>query len=156
MNKYPVPYLTDPSTIFDFRDFKNYPIPFWILAKEMFYTNDQYHPTPCHFFLSLLAKKRLLRRIFTQNIDGLERGAGLEPPILVEGHGTCSQRACIQCGKGFSSQVPQEAVNNHQVPMCGDCGGLIKPKSMRMKSVRSSCVLWRRLTRHLLSVCDSG
>lgn len=122
----------------------------------MFYTNDQYHPTPCHFFLSLLAKKRLLRRIFTQNIDGLERGAGLEPPILVEGHGTCSQSACIQCGKGFSSQVPQEAVNNHQVPMCGDCGGLIKPKSMRMKSVRSSCVLWRRLTRHLLSVCDSG
>ena len=97
----------------------------------MFYTNDLYHPTPCHFFLSLLAKKGLLRRLFTQNIDGLERRAGLEPPILVEGHGTCFQSACIQCGKGFSSQVSQNAVNHHHVPVCGECGGLIKPKSMR-------------------------
>ena len=66
LNKYPVPFLTDPSTIFSFRDFADFPIPFWILAKEMFYTNDQYHPTPAHFFLALLQKKGLLRRVYTQ------------------------------------------------------------------------------------------
>lgn len=127
LNKYPVPFLTDPSTIFSFRDFADFPIPFWILAKEMFYTNDQYHPTPAHFFLALLQKKGLLRRVYTQNIDGLDRSAGLTLPVLVEGHGTCSSCACIRCHKPYSPSIPQEAVNERRIPVCGSCGGLIKP-----------------------------
>lgn len=127
LNKYPVPYLRDPSTIFDYYDFQEYSTPFWILAKEMFYTNDQYHPTPCHFFLQLLAQKGLLRRVFTQNIDGLERKAGLAPPTLIEGHGTCSQCACVLCKQEYDPNVPQIAVNTRTVPFCSKCGGQIKP-----------------------------
>lgn len=121
-----MPFLRDPSTIFDIRDFREYTVPFWILAKEMFYTNNLYHPTPCHFFLQLLAQKGILRRVYTQNIDGLERKAGLDSPILIEGHGTCSKCACCVCGHKYEDSVPQQAVNGRTIPLCGVCGGSIK------------------------------
>ena len=38
--------------------------------------------------LSLMAKKGIIRRIYTQNIDGLERDAGLQPPSK----GICSAK----------------------------------------------------------------
>ena len=128
LGKYPVPFLTDPSNIFRLRDFFTFPAPFWILAKEMFYTDDQYHPTPSHFFLTLLEKKGILRRVYTQNIDGLERKAGLEPPRLIEGHGTSASCSCTSCGYSYSLDVAQRAVNNRILATCGVCGeGLIKP-----------------------------
>lgn len=126
MSKFPVPYLRDPSTIFNIRDFYKYSVPFWILAKEMFYTNNLYHPTPCHFFLQLLAQKGILRRVYTQNIDGLERKAGLEPPLLIEGHGTCARGACHYCMSEFDIKTLQKAANNRQIPLCPKCGSDIK------------------------------
>ena len=134
LNKYPVPYLRDPSTIFDYYDFQEYSTPFWILAKEMFYTNDQYHPTPCHFFLQLLAQKGLLRRVFTQNIDGLERKAGLAPPTLIEGHGTCSQCACVRCKQAHGTLLQQVWRADQAVDR----------------------ILWGRPPRRVLSLCDEG
>lgn len=56
------------------------------LAKEMF--PGSYRPTAAHFFIALLAKKQLLLRNFTQNIDTLERVASVPPEYLVEAHGT--------------------------------------------------------------------
>jgi hypothetical protein len=46
-----------------------------------------YRPTLAHFFIALLAKKQLLLRNFTQNIDTLERVAAVPPEFLVEAHG---------------------------------------------------------------------
>jgi NAD-dependent SIR2 family protein deacetylase len=46
-----------------------------------------YRPTPVHFFVALLAQKQLLLRNYTQNIDTLERVAGVPPELLVEAHG---------------------------------------------------------------------
>lgn len=129
LGKYPVPFLTDPSNIFRLHDFFNFPTPFWILAKEMFYTDEQYHPTPCHFFLTLLQRKGLLRRVYTQNIDGLERRAGLAPPLLIEGHGTSASSRCWKCQCEYDLNRIQSAVNHRIVPMCSQCGkGLIKPE----------------------------
>ena len=44
-------------------------------------------PSPTHFFIKLLENKGILLRHYTQNIDGLERIAGVNPDSLVEAHG---------------------------------------------------------------------
>lgn len=51
--------------------------PFYQLAKELFHGN--FLPSPTHYFIKLLADKGLLLRHYTQNIDLLERVAGLDP-----------------------------------------------------------------------------
>ena len=40
----------------------------------------------------------------TQNIDSLERRAGLNPDLLVEAHGGFSSAHCVDCGHGYSQE----------------------------------------------------
>ena len=53
--------------------------------QELFPGN--YKPTPAHYFMTLLHKKGLLLRCFTQNIDSLEREAKLPADKIVAAHG---------------------------------------------------------------------
>ncbi|XP_040399005.1 NAD-dependent protein deacetylase sirtuin-2 [Cygnus olor] len=94
--RYELPY---PEAIFDIAYFKEHPEPFFALAKELL--PGQLKPTVCHYFMRLLKEKGLLLRCYTQNIDTLERVAGLEPEELVEAHGTfftshCTRASCRQ------------------------------------------------------------
>jgi len=50
-----------------------------------------------HYLLPLLAKKNLLLRSYTQNIDSLEHIAGLGEDLLVEAHGSFALSKCVQC-----------------------------------------------------------
>lgn len=43
----------------------------------------------------------MLVRAFTQNIDTLERVAGISTERLVEAHGSFSEATCIDCGDPF-------------------------------------------------------
>jgi NAD-dependent SIR2 family protein deacetylase len=45
----------------------------------------------------LLAKKKLLLRSYTQNIDMLERLTGIDEELLVEAHGSFATSKCIKC-----------------------------------------------------------
>ena len=56
-----------------------------MLAKELYPGN--FKPTPAHYFIRLLEKKGLLLRCFTQNIDSLEREAGVSSDKIVAAHG---------------------------------------------------------------------
>ena len=47
-----------------------------------------YKPTLTYRFISTLERKGRLLRCFTQNIDGLERLAGVPSERLVAAHGT--------------------------------------------------------------------
>jgi len=47
------------------------PRPFFCLAKSLYPGN--YQPNYVHYFVKLLHDKGLLLRMYTQNIDGLER-----------------------------------------------------------------------------------
>ena len=64
------------------------------MAKELF--PGKFDPTPCHYFLKLLLDKGLLLRLYTQNIDTLERVAGIDEEKLVEAHGTFYTSHCIK------------------------------------------------------------
>ncbi|XP_065520423.1 NAD-dependent protein deacetylase sirtuin-2 isoform X2 [Lathamus discolor] len=90
---YDLPY---PEAIFEITFFKEHPEPFFALARELY--PGQFKPTLCHYFMRLLQDKGLLLRCYTQNIDTLERVAGLEPERLVEAHGSFFTSHCLRPG----------------------------------------------------------
>ncbi|KAM4752049.1 NAD-dependent protein deacetylase sirtuin-2 isoform 5-T5 [Cyanocitta cristata] len=150
LQSYNLPY---PEAIFEIGFFKKHPEPFFALARELY--PGQFKPTVCHYFMRLLQDKGLLLRCYTQNIDTLERVAGLDPELLVEAHGTfftshCLRPSCRQPyglawmrGRGGSGDPPEwlrgcsslccykgvtaERIFSSLVPKCEKCQGLVKP-----------------------------
>lgn len=83
-----------PEAIFDLSYFKRTPSPFYTLARDLF-PGQKYRPTVSHFFIKLLHEKGLLLRHYTQNIDGLEREAGMSSDLIVEAHGSFWTGTCF-------------------------------------------------------------
>ncbi|KAI8808999.1 DHS-like NAD/FAD-binding domain-containing protein [Cladochytrium replicatum] len=123
LQKYDLPY---PEAIFDINFFRRTPEPFYQLAKELFPGN--FNPTLCHYFIRLLHEEGMLLRTYTQNIDTLERVAGIPEDLLVEAHGSFGRARCVVpgCGRSFSVEHTRQQMEIHQVPRCPDCNGLIK------------------------------
>ena len=70
LQKYNLPY---PEAVFDLEFFTYYNHqPFVTLATELWPTGQTFRPTITHSFLTLLARKNKLLRVYSQNIDGLE------------------------------------------------------------------------------------
>lgn len=99
LQKYKLPY---PTAIFELDYFLTKPKPFFALAKELY--PGTFKPTPCHYFIKLLHEKGLLVRHYTQNIDTLERIAGIPDEKLVEAHGTFYSNHCLVCRKEYSME----------------------------------------------------
>uniref|UniRef100_A0A3Q1MRF4 NAD-dependent protein deacetylase sirtuin-2 n=4 Tax=Bovidae TaxID=9895 RepID=A0A3Q1MRF4_BOVIN len=124
LEKYRLPY---PEAIFEISYFKKHPEPFFALAKELY--PGQFKPTICHYFIRLLKEKGLLLRCYTQNIDTLERVAGLEPEDLVEAHGTFYTSHCISsgCRQEYSLSWMKEKIFSEVTPKCEKCQSVVKP-----------------------------
>lgn len=122
LERFNLPY---PEAVFDICFFRRNPAPFYLLAKEL--APGLFRPTPTHSFIRLLADKGLLGMCFTQNIDTLERMAGVPADKLVEAHGSFASNACIECKKPFDDAKMREAVEKQTAPHCEKCGGLVKP-----------------------------
>ncbi len=67
--------------------------------------------------------------LFTQNIDCLERRAGVPDEKIVEAHGSFATHRCIDCKTEFPDDLMKELVESGKVPHCLDpqCNGLVKP-----------------------------
>ncbi|PRP83497.1 hypothetical protein PROFUN_04371 [Planoprotostelium fungivorum] len=122
LQKYGLPH---PTAVFEIEYFRKRPEPFYTLAKELYPGN--YDATAVHYFIRLLAEKGLLLRNFTQNIDTLERVAGVDPSLLVEAHGSFGSASCIDCHNKVDDAWLKEQVFSDQIPHCRFCNGLIKP-----------------------------
>ncbi|KAJ1855363.1 NAD-dependent protein deacetylase sirtuin-2 [Coemansia sp. RSA 1822] len=124
LQKYRLPY---PEAIFTIDYFRRKPKPFFVLAKELY--PGQFVPTISHFFVKLLAKRGLLHRHYTQNIDCLERVAGVESDLIVEAHGSFHAAHCIgsKCRKEFPQDWVREKIFNDSIPHCDKCNSLVKP-----------------------------
>lgn len=96
-----------------------------MLARELY--PGQFHPTISHVFIALLAAKGLLFHLFTQNIDCLERKAGVPGDLIVEAHGSFATQRCIECKEPFPGDEMLDHVKAGKVPRCAKCGGLVKP-----------------------------
>uniref|UniRef100_A0A8C2GC16 NAD-dependent protein deacetylase n=1 Tax=Cyprinus carpio TaxID=7962 RepID=A0A8C2GC16_CYPCA len=124
LQKYNLPY---PEAIFQIDYFKKHPEPFFALARELY--PGQFKPTVCHYFMRMLKDKGLLTRCYSQNIDTLERVAGLEGEDLIEAHGTFHTSHCVSflCRKEYSMDWMQTKIFSEDIPKCDSCGSLVKP-----------------------------
>ena len=119
------------------------------------HTRTHTQPTAAHYFARLLHEKGKLLRVFTQNIDTLERIAGVPDDVIVEAHGSFASATCIDCGAKYSldfvkstclasltltltrcrslahchSSILAAAVFSDQIPHCtnAECSGVVKP-----------------------------
>lgn len=68
-------------------------------------------------------------KLFTQNIDCLDREAGVPEDKIVEAHGSFAHNHCIECKSSFSDDLMRQAVSKRDVPHCltPQCNGLVKP-----------------------------
>ncbi|KAJ2872324.1 hypothetical protein FB639_004361, partial [Coemansia asiatica] len=119
--------LPYPEAIFSIDYFRKKPKPFYVLAKELY--PGQFTPTQSHFFVKLLAEKGILQRHYTQNIDCLERVAGIDPDLIVEAHGSFHTAHCIRntCRKEHSQEWVKEKIFADEIPHCRSCNSLVKP-----------------------------
>lgn len=115
------------EAVFSIDYFRQNPNPFYVLAKELY--PGQFYPTVAHAFIALLHEKGLLKMLFTQNIDCLERRAGVPGSQIVEAHGSFATQRCIDCKTVFPDDLMKEAVFKGDVPRCivPQCNGLVKP-----------------------------
>ncbi|XP_062566122.1 uncharacterized protein LOC134228478 [Saccostrea cucullata] len=125
LQQYRIPY---PEAIFDIEFFHHNPKPFFTLAKEL-YPTGKYRPNYIHYFVRLLHDKGMLLRMYTQNIDGLERIAGLPPEKMVEAHGTFSEATCLICRQKHDKEEIKGAIFSDKIPKCKKpgCMGVVKP-----------------------------
>ncbi|OON22087.1 transcriptional regulator, Sir2 family, partial [Opisthorchis viverrini] len=123
LSQYKLPW---PEAVFDLEYFYSNPVPFYTLAKEL-YPTGRYRPNIAHHFLRLLNDQARLLRVYTQNIDSLERMAGIPSDKLVEAHGTFLTATCTVCRSNVSSNVVKDAIDASTVAKCPECHNVVKP-----------------------------
>lgn len=109
----------------------------YALAKEL--EPGKFRPSLTHSFIRLLSDKARLGMCFTQNIDTLERRAGVPPEKLIEAHGSFATHACIDCSASYPDEKMTIAVNTQTIPRCAKCKGLVKPNIVFFGEAVSPC-----------------
>ncbi|XP_050293398.1 NAD-dependent protein deacetylase sirtuin-2 isoform X2 [Anthonomus grandis grandis] len=69
----------------------------------------------------------MLLRHYTQNIDTLERVAGIPEEKLVEAHGTFYTGHCLACREKYTLEWMKERIFKDEIPICEKCPGVVKP-----------------------------
>ena len=100
LHKFNIPY---PEAIFEKDYFQRNPKPFFKIAKDLIPNVRKYKPNRIHFFIRLLQEKKILHRLYTQNIDSLEVLAGIRSDKLVEAHGSFRTAKCTKCSNIYPS-----------------------------------------------------
>jgi NAD-dependent histone deacetylase SIR2 len=118
--------LPYPEAVFDISFFRQNPEPFYALAHELY--PGKYRPTITHSFIRLLHDKGLLLKHFTQNIDCLDREAGVPGEKIVEAHGSFARQSCVECGMAYPEEEMKRHVHEGTIPRCESCKGLVKPE----------------------------
>ncbi|KAJ8323237.1 NAD-dependent histone deacetylase sir2, variant 2 [Batrachochytrium dendrobatidis] len=119
--------LEDPQQMFDIKYFRIRPETFYSFAKEIYPSN--FKPSPSHMFIKLLEDKGKLLRNYTQNIDTLEKTAGIKN--VVQCHGSFATATCIVCGHHVAGTEIEDHIFAQTVPTCPKCheenDGIMKP-----------------------------
>ena len=121
------------EAVFDIEFFEDNPKPFYLLAKELYPGN--FKPSKFHYLMRLFQDEGRLQRIYTQNIDTLEREAGTKEEYVIEAHGSFASNHCIDCDKQFPMEYFKTKIESSldinskkfEFAKCDKCGGLVKP-----------------------------
>lgn len=80
-------------------------------------------PNNAHKALANLEKNGKLKAVITQNIDNLHQMAGSQN--VLELHGSVYRNYCMKCKKFYT--VEQVYNSKNLIPICTECGNIIKP-----------------------------
>ena len=110
-------------------------------------------PNAAHLAVGDLYKNGKLLMLITQNIDGLHEKGGVGRDKIVNIHGTNSEAVCLSCQRVQDiGPVLDRIAAGDDVPLCRECGGLLKPNtiSFGQNLVREHLVISEKATRE----CD--
>ena len=126
LEKYNLPY---PEAPFSIDYFLKNPAPFFAI-KQPFLSGD-FKPANPHYLASLFSRHGILLRVYTQNVDGLDRKAGVPEDELIECHGSYSTNTCTKCHDVSKHEDYLEEFKTGKVVYCKKCKkGVVKPNSV--------------------------
>lgn len=97
-------------------------------------------PNEAHYALARLERQGKVKTIVTQNIDGLHQMAGSKN--VIELHGSVLRNYCMKCGASHTMEYVRQAMG---VPLCENCGGIVKPDIVLYQEEVKSDVLDRAI-----------
>lgn len=97
-------------------------------------------PNEAHYALARLERQGKVKAIVTQNIDGLHQMAGSKN--VIELHGSVLRNYCMKCGASHTMEYVRQAMG---VPLCENCGGIVKPDIVLYQEEVKSDVLDRAI-----------
>lgn len=117
------PDLHDPKYMFDIEYFRKNPLPFYQFARALY--PGQYKPTIGHKFIRCIGDHNKLLRNYSQNIDTLEKQAGIQR--VVECHGSFARATCTRCKYSVDCDTIRDDIMNQKVPLCPKCNSDASP-----------------------------
>lgn len=117
-------YGVSPEVILSHSFFFQKPDVFYDFYRKYFIADVA--PNKAHKALAELEKMGKLKAVITQNIDGLHQAAGSKN--VIELHGTAKEFYCSACRKQSDNEKIISTIKSGEIPKCGYCGGLMKPK----------------------------
>lgn len=123
----------DSEYILTYELFQENPAVYITARREMILAPELYNATLSHWFLKLLHDKKLLKRYFSTNIDGLDSKIGLPEDSICNVHGTLAKAHCIKCGKYVDMTWFRKLVREEAYPIIcpkDDCDGFVKPDTV--------------------------
>lgn len=114
-------YTFSPEQIISHSSFLEHTQMFYDFYKSaMLYPDAK--PNKAHLYFAKLEKTGKNVTVVTQNIDGLHQAAGSKN--VVELHGSVHRNFCTKCKKSFPLEFITKSTG---IPLCDECGGVIKP-----------------------------
>ena len=119
--------LDKQEEFFTKKTFLKNPEYFYDFLKD--FNLDKYTPTIAHMYMNFLIKKNnIVKYIFTQNIDGLEKKANIPNEKIIYAHGNFNKGHCAQCNNNIDINIIKNGIKNNKIIKCPKCNGPCKPK----------------------------
>lgn len=116
----------DPMQVASLSSFRSTPQLFFDWLRPLARQIEWAEPNPAHQALADLQLAGILKRLITQNIDGLHQRAGSER--VLELHGSASSFSCTHCATRFPAQSIQPIfLEQGGIPHCPTCQNILKP-----------------------------
>jgi NAD-dependent deacetylase len=114
----------DPREVGHIDAFRRDPARVWAFYARRIAVVREARPNAAHRALAALEHAGVVRRVVTQNVDGLHRAAGSD---AIEVHGRLDVAECLACGARVEgAEVDRRLQADAGVPRC-ECGAPLKP-----------------------------
>jgi len=116
----------DPYAVASLSAFHQQPGQFFDWIKPLYTQSKNAKPNAAHHAIAAAEKRKTVRSVITQNIDGLHQKAG--SLNVSELHGSVRTATCPSCQKQYDGERLLEIyIKNDALPFCPNCDQVIKP-----------------------------